>query len=112
MNEDMSELQGTWQAVRMEVASGLLPAETARRLRYVFEGGGVTLLEDGKPSGTGDLHRAIEGSAQDHRCHHDGRACGRADSPRGVPDHGGPVDHAHWAGPSRGIQPYGGGGAG
>ena len=53
MNEDESGLQGTWQAVRMEVASGVLPAETAGRLRYVFEGGRVTLLEDGKPSGTG-----------------------------------------------------------
>jgi uncharacterized protein (TIGR03067 family) len=53
MSEDMSELQGAWQAVRMEVASGVLPAETARRLRYVFEGGRVTLLEDGKPSGAG-----------------------------------------------------------
>jgi uncharacterized protein (TIGR03067 family) len=53
MSEDLSELQGTWQAVRMEVVSGVLPAEVARRLRYVFEGGRVTLLEDGKSSGAG-----------------------------------------------------------
>jgi uncharacterized protein (TIGR03067 family) len=53
MNEDVTELQGTWQAVRMQVASGVLPAETAHRLRYVFEGRRVTLLEDGKPSGAG-----------------------------------------------------------
>jgi uncharacterized protein (TIGR03067 family) len=53
MNEDQSELQGAWQAIRMEVAGGALPAEAARRLRYVFEGDRVTLLEDGKSSGTG-----------------------------------------------------------
>src|SRR5262245_12672297 len=61
MNDNMSELQGTWQAIRMEVASGVLPAETAKRLQYVFEGGRVTLLEDGKPSGTGtfSLSKAV-----------------------------------------------------
>jgi uncharacterized protein (TIGR03067 family) len=55
MHEATSELQGTWQAVRMEVASSVLSVETARRLRYVFEGGRVTLLEDGKPSGIGSF---------------------------------------------------------
>jgi uncharacterized protein (TIGR03067 family) len=42
-----------WQAVRREVAGGDFPAEAARRLREVFAGDPVTLLEDGKPSGIG-----------------------------------------------------------
>jgi uncharacterized protein (TIGR03067 family) len=32
-----------------------MPAEAARRLRYVFEGDRVTLLEDGKSTGAGTV---------------------------------------------------------
>jgi uncharacterized protein (TIGR03067 family) len=53
MDTDLADLQGTWQAVRVEVAAGPLTAEAALRLRYVFAGDRVTLLEDGKSSGTG-----------------------------------------------------------
>ena len=55
MNPALEQLRGAWQAVRMETAGGPLPAEAANRVRYVFEGGRVTLFEDGKPVGTGSV---------------------------------------------------------
>ena len=55
MEPELQQLQGTWQAVSMETGGSPVPAEVARRLRYVFEGDRVTLLEDGKPTGAGTV---------------------------------------------------------
>jgi uncharacterized protein (TIGR03067 family) len=55
MESDLQQLQGTWQAVRIESQGNPVPAETARRLKYVFAGDRVTLVEDGNAVGTGSV---------------------------------------------------------
>ncbi len=51
----LESLQGTWRAVRMVAGGGPVPAETVRRLTYVFAGDRVTLLEDGASTGSGTV---------------------------------------------------------
>ena len=51
----MDPLRGTWQAVRIVSGGNPVPAEIVRKLRYVFRGGRVTLLEDGAPAASGDV---------------------------------------------------------
>ena len=53
MASDLERLQGTWQAVKITTAGGPLPPGSASRVRYVFEADRVTLLEGGRPSGSG-----------------------------------------------------------
>jgi uncharacterized protein (TIGR03067 family) len=55
MDADLQQLQGTWQAVRVETEPGPVPAEVARRLRYVFEGDRVTLFEGEQATGAGTV---------------------------------------------------------
>jgi uncharacterized protein (TIGR03067 family) len=55
MEADLQQLQGTWRAVRVETGGGPVPAEVARRLRYRFEGGRVTLLEGERATGAGTV---------------------------------------------------------
>jgi uncharacterized protein (TIGR03067 family) len=55
MDADLQQLQGTWQAVRIETAGGPVPDEVARRLRYVFAGDRVTLFERDQPTGAGTV---------------------------------------------------------
>jgi uncharacterized protein (TIGR03067 family) len=53
MDADLQQLQGAWQAVRVETGAGVVPAEVARRLRCLFEGGRVTLFEGEQATGSG-----------------------------------------------------------
>jgi uncharacterized protein (TIGR03067 family) len=53
MDAELQLLQGTWQAVNMEAGGGPVPPEAARRLKYVFAGDRVTLLEDDVATGAG-----------------------------------------------------------
>lgn len=53
MDADLQQLQGTWQAIRVETAAGPVSAEVARRLRYVLEGDRVTLFEEEQATGAG-----------------------------------------------------------
>ena len=55
MDARLQQLQGTWQAVRIETGSGPVPAEVVRQLRYVFEGDRVTLFEGDQVMGTGTI---------------------------------------------------------
>jgi uncharacterized protein (TIGR03067 family) len=55
MKEDVSRLDGAWQAVRIETATGLVPDDLARRLRYTFEGARVTLHEGDAVTGAGSF---------------------------------------------------------
>jgi hypothetical protein len=50
---EAGQLQGTWQAVRVVTANGLVPDEVARRLRYTFVGDRVTLFEGDRATGAG-----------------------------------------------------------
>src|SRR5262245_14570869 len=61
MKADPQELQGTWQAIRVETAAGPVPADVARQLRYQFEGGRVTLFEGERVTGLGNItvHPAV-----------------------------------------------------
>jgi uncharacterized protein (TIGR03067 family) len=67
MDMDLQRLQGTWQAVRIETETGLVPTEVARRLRYVFEGDRVTLFEGEQVTGAGTvtIHTAATPKAID-----------------------------------------------
>ncbi len=51
----MDPLQGTWQAIGIVSGGSPVPAEIVRKLKYVFRGGRVTLLEDDAPAGSGDV---------------------------------------------------------
>jgi uncharacterized protein (TIGR03067 family) len=55
MDAALQELQGTWQAVRVETESGPVPAEVVRQLRYVFAGDRVTLFEGDRATGAGTI---------------------------------------------------------
>jgi uncharacterized protein (TIGR03067 family) len=55
MDAGLQELQGTWQAVRVETESGPVPAEVVRQLRYLFGGDGVTLFEGDRATGAGTI---------------------------------------------------------
>jgi uncharacterized protein (TIGR03067 family) len=53
MEAGLQQLQGIWQAVRVETESGPVPAAVVRQLRYVFAGDRVTLFEGDRATGTG-----------------------------------------------------------
>jgi uncharacterized protein (TIGR03067 family) len=55
MDADLQQLQGIWQALRVETGAGPVPAEVAQRLRYRFESGRVTLLEGEQVTGPGTV---------------------------------------------------------
>jgi uncharacterized protein (TIGR03067 family) len=55
MEAGLQQLQGTWQAVRVETESGPVPAEVVRQLRYVFAGDRVTLFEGDRVTGAGTI---------------------------------------------------------
>jgi uncharacterized protein (TIGR03067 family) len=67
MDAGLQQLQGTWQAVRVETESGPVPAEVARQLRYVFAGDRVTLFEGDRATGAGTvaIHPATAPAAID-----------------------------------------------
>src|SRR4051812_21037347 len=45
------QLQGAWQAVKIEVGGNSVPAEVVKTLKYVFEGDKVTLREGDRTTG-------------------------------------------------------------
>jgi uncharacterized protein (TIGR03067 family) len=53
MDAHLEQLRGTWQAVRIETGGRDAPAESVGRLRYLFEGDRVTLLEGDAATGAG-----------------------------------------------------------
>jgi uncharacterized protein (TIGR03067 family) len=53
MDTDLQQLQGTWEAVRIETGAGPVPPEVVRRLRYRFEGDRVILFEGEQATGAG-----------------------------------------------------------
>ena len=55
MDAALQQLQGTWQAIRVETAAGPVSAEVAWRLRYVIEGDHVTLFEEDQATGAGTV---------------------------------------------------------
>jgi uncharacterized protein (TIGR03067 family) len=55
MDAGLQQLQGTWQAVRVETESGPVPAEIVRQLRYVFAEDRVTLFEGERATGAGTI---------------------------------------------------------
>jgi uncharacterized protein (TIGR03067 family) len=55
LDAEVGQLQGTWQAVRVATATGPVPDEVARQLRYVFVGNRVTLFEGNRATGTGTV---------------------------------------------------------
>jgi uncharacterized protein (TIGR03067 family) len=55
MDADLWQLQGTWRAVRVVTAAGVVPDEVARQLRYVFAGDRVTLFEGDRATGAGTV---------------------------------------------------------
>ena len=67
MDTGLKQLQGAWQAVRIETGSGLVPPEVVRQLRYVFEGDRVTLFEGDRMTGAGTItiHPATTPAALD-----------------------------------------------
>jgi uncharacterized protein (TIGR03067 family) len=55
MDTEAGQLQGTWRAVRVVTATGPVPDEVARRLRYVFVGDRVNLFEGDRATGAGTV---------------------------------------------------------
>jgi uncharacterized protein (TIGR03067 family) len=55
MDAGLQQLQGTWQAVRIETEAGPVPAEVVRQLRYLFAGDRVTLFEGDRATGAGTI---------------------------------------------------------
>lgn len=55
MTTELQQLQGTWQAIGMESGGNAVAPGLTRRLKYVFEGDRVTLLEDEKATGAGSV---------------------------------------------------------
>jgi uncharacterized protein (TIGR03067 family) len=55
LDAEVEQLQGTWQAVRVTTATGPVPDEVARQLRYRFVGNRVTLFEGDWATGTGTV---------------------------------------------------------
>jgi uncharacterized protein (TIGR03067 family) len=55
MDAEAGQLQGTWQAIRVVTATGPVPDEVARQLRYRFVGDRVTLFEGDRATGAGTV---------------------------------------------------------
>ncbi len=53
METDLQQLQGTWQALKIETAGRAVPVESVRRLRYISDGDRVTIVEGDGTTGVG-----------------------------------------------------------
>ena len=53
VNQELERLRGSWLATRVETATGPIPQDMARQLRYVFAGSLLMLLERERVTGFG-----------------------------------------------------------